>query len=165
MLRPVTHDDLPFLWAMLGAAANPDGPPTAVADMEPELRRYLDGWGAPGDVGLAAEGPDGDLLGAAWYRPLTGAAPGYGYVDDATPEIAIACTPTSRGQGIGTRLIDGLLDRAHRDGLARLCLSVRVDNLPAVRVYENCGFRSVALDDDGLHATMVAPTRPSTADR
>lgn len=163
MLRPVTADDLPFLWAMLGAAANPAGPPTPVDEMEPELRRYLDGWGRPGDVGLVAEAPDGGRLGAAWYRSLPGAAPGYGYVDDATPEIAIACTPDARGQGVGTRLIEGLLARAHHDGVARLCLSVRVDNLAAVRVYERCGFATVTLDADGEHATMVAPSRPGRA--
>lgn len=166
VLRPATADDVDFLWAMLGHASSPEGPPQERAAMEAnaELARYASGWGRSGDVGLVAiDDATGEHLGAAWYRTFTAAEPGYGFVDEATPEIAIACTAAARGRGLGHQLIAGLLAQAHDDGLDRLSLSVRVTNVPAVRVYEDEGFVGVRLEDDGLHLTMVAPTRPGSA--
>ncbi len=162
MLRPATADDADFLWAMLAFAASPDDPrPAAELQAVPELGRYAAGWGRDGDVGLVAvDDATGELLGAGWYRTFTAAEPGYGFVDEATPEIAIACTAAARGRGLGHRIIAGLLARAHADGLARLCLSVHVTNAVGQRVYEDEGFVAVGRDDEGQHITMVAPTRP-----
>lgn len=168
MLRPATVDDLPFLWEMLGHSSAPDGPPTSVDAMQanPELARYLTGWGRPGDAGVVAvdEGA-GTRLGAAWYRSFTDDEPGYGFLDAATPEIAIACRPEARGRGLGHQLVEALLVQAHGDGLDRLCLSVRTTNVAAVRVYEDCGFIGVQMEADGLHLTMAAPTHRAIADR
>lgn len=166
MLRPATSDDVDLLWAMLGHASSPEGPPQERSAMEavPELARYVEGWGRAGDVGLVAvDDETGGRLGAAWYRTFAADAPGYGFVDEATPELAIACTAAARGQGIGHRLIAGLLARAHADGVDRLSLSVRLTNVRAVRVYEDLGFTGVERSADGLHLTMVAPTRPAPA--
>ena len=168
MLRPATSDDSDFLWAMLGHASSPDGPPQERAAMEanPELARYVTGWGRAGDAGLVAvDDTTGELVGAGWYRSFTAEEPGYGFVDEATPEIAIACTAAARGRGLGHQLIDGLLARAHEDGLGQVSLSVRITNAPAVRVYEDEGFIGLRLEDDGLHLTMVAPSRPSSGAR
>lgn len=168
MLRPATTDDEPLLWAMLGWASQPDGPPRTSDELRstPELARYVAGWGRAGDVGLVAvDEATGDAIGAAWYRTFTTDEPGYGFVDDATPEIAIALAETGRGRGLGHQLIDGLLAEAHAAGVAQLCLSVRTTNVPAVRVYEDCGFAAVRTEPDGLHLTMVAPSRaPMGAD-
>jgi ribosomal protein S18 acetylase RimI-like enzyme len=163
VLRHATAQDEGFLWEMLGHASAPDGPPNSPEHLRsvPELARYVDGWGRAGDVGLVAvDDESGEALGAGWYRTFTAAEPGYGFVDEATPEIAIACTAAGRGRGLGHELIDGLLAVAHEAGLARLSLSVRLTNVPAVRVYEDCGFVGVQLEEDGLHLTMAAPTRP-----
>ncbi len=163
VLRLATADDVDFLWAMLGHASEPEGVPKPREALEADehLSRYVAGWGRPGDVGLVAVDDDtGDRLGAAWYRAYPADAPGYGFIDEATPEIAIACTEAARGRGLGHQLIAGLLARAHVDGVARLSLSVRVTNAPAVRVYEDEGFVGVQYEDDGIHLTMVAPTRP-----
>jgi ribosomal protein S18 acetylase RimI-like enzyme len=134
-------------------------------EADPELARYVAGWGRDGDIGLVAvDDATGEALGAGWYRSFTAVEPGYGFVDEATPEIAIACSAAARGRGLGHQLIAGLLARAHADGLAQLCLSVRLTNVPAVRVYEDEGFVGVRQEDDGLHLTMVAPTRPAGAE-
>jgi ribosomal protein S18 acetylase RimI-like enzyme len=167
MLRPATGDDLDFLWAMLGHASSPDGAPWHRHRLEadPELARYLDGWGRDGDVGVVAVDPaSGERLGAGWYRSYPSDAPGFGFVDEATPELATALTAAARGQGLGHQLIAALLAQAHLAGVERLSLSVRTSNAAAVRVYEDEGFVDVAIAPDGLHRTMVAPTRPAPSE-
>lgn len=163
MLRAATPDDVDFLWAMLAHASSRLRPPQREElEASPELARYVAGWGRPGDVGLVAtDDTTGERLGAAWYRTFSVEAPGYGFVDEATPEVAIACTVAARGRGLGHQLIAGLLAHGHADGLGRLSLSVHIANVAAVRVYEDEGFIGARLGEDGLHRTMVAPTRPS----
>lgn len=45
-----------------------------------------------------------------------------------------------RGQGIGRRLLEACLAKAWRNGITRVELEVRADNLPAIRLYEQFGF-------------------------
>ena len=164
MLRLATPDDADFLWDMLGHASEPEGiaKPRAELQADDHLSRYVRGWGRPGDVGLVAiDEATGDRRGAGWYRTYPADAPGYGFVDEDTPEIAIACTADARGRGLGHQLIAGLLAHAHGEGLERLSLSVRTTNAAAVRVYEDEGFVGVRYEEDGIHLTMVAPTRPA----
>ena len=74
------------------------------------------------------------------------ADPGYGFVDDATPEVSIGVLEAWRGQGIGEQLLRRLAQDAWRTGLLALCLSVERQN-PAVRLYERCGFETVDTPD------------------
>jgi ribosomal protein S18 acetylase RimI-like enzyme len=46
----------------------------------------------------------------------------------------------SRGQGLGSRLLEALLNSARARGYERLCLDVSSDNQPALRIYERAGF-------------------------
>jgi ribosomal protein S18 acetylase RimI-like enzyme len=148
-LRRVTYsfrragvDDVDFLWEMLSNASQ-TGLEADVLREQPELARYVAGWGRPTDLGvIAVDAATGERLGAAWLRLLTGDEKGYGYVDDATPELTIAVLPAHRGRGIGERLIAQLLDTA-RDTFNAVSLSVRADN-PARRLYERAGFQTVA---------------------
>ena len=68
--------------------------------------------------------------------------PGYGFVDEETPELAIAVVPSRRGRGLGKEMLEALLARAREDGFRRLSLSVENDN-PAIGLYESYGFRTV----------------------
>ncbi len=77
--------------------------------------RYVRGWGRPGDTALIAlEG--GFAVGAAWYRVFAADEPGYGFVDEHTPELAIAVVPSKRGHGIGEQLLAALIERARAGG-------------------------------------------------
>lgn len=105
------------------------------------LSRYLEGWGRPGDVALIAE-TNGKPIGAAWYRLFPQAAPGYGFIDESTPELSLAVSPDHRRRGVGSALLDALLQRAKRDGHAAVSLSVEADN-PAFHLYETHGFERV----------------------
>jgi ribosomal protein S18 acetylase RimI-like enzyme len=144
-LRRATADDVDFLWVMLYEAsyAAEDGvPDVAALCRHPLLARYVEGWGRAGDVGVVAVDDDtAEPVGAAWVRLLTGAGGGFGYVDDHTPELAIAVVSRLRGRGLGERMLRALLDAA-ADRFDAVSLSVRADN-PALRLYQRTGFRVV----------------------
>jgi hypothetical protein len=55
-IRPATAADEPFLRAMLvEAAAWREREPAEVVLARPDVARYLDDWGRPGDVGVVAD--------------------------------------------------------------------------------------------------------------
>ncbi len=102
------------------------------------LLRYVEGWGREGDVALIKiEGFH--PVAAAWYRLFRADAPGFGFVDEQTPELTIAVVPSRRGRGYGAELLEALLDQARKDGYRSLSLSVEPDN-PALHLYERHGF-------------------------
>ena len=131
--------DAPVLWTMLVHAAH-ESSVTAV-QANPDLARYVEGWLRVGDMGLVAE-IDDLLVGAAWLRLWSDGDRGYGYLSDDIPELAIAVLPDYRAQGIGTALLEQVLQRARRHYPA-VCLSIRADN-PALRLYQRLGFKPVA---------------------
>jgi GNAT superfamily N-acetyltransferase len=108
--------------------------------------RYVDAWGRPGDTAVIAL--DGGFpVGAAWYRLFSEDAPGYGFVDERTPELTIAVVPGKRGKGLGEELLRALLDKAREAGHRSLSLSVERAN-PARKLYERFGFREVEVRGD-----------------
>jgi len=72
---------------------------------------------------------------------------------------SLAVSAGVRGQGIGR----GMMARAEREarmrGCSRMRLEVRMDNLPAIRLYEGLGFADTAAlpgyYDDGAHAFVM----------
>ncbi|TML47915.1 MAG: GNAT family N-acetyltransferase [Actinobacteria bacterium] len=116
------------------------------------VARYVKGWGRPGDTALIAV-EDGFPVGAAWYRLFRREHPGYGFVDEETPELAIAVVPSRRGHGIGEALLSALYERARTERHAALSLSVERDNEPLLAFYEKQGFVRVK-EDGGDTVTM-----------
>ena len=140
MIRPGSRHDARFLRDMLHHAyywreGAPQDP------MEGSVQRYVMSWGRPGDAAVIAYDDAGNV-GAAWYRLFKEREPGYGFVDEQTPELSIAVVPSRRGKGFGEELLAGLLAQAKRDGFEQISLSVEPDN-PALRLYERHGFRKV----------------------
>jgi len=114
---------------------------------------YVKAWGRPGDSAVIAI--DGGFpAGAAWYRLFPRDRPGYGFVDERTPELAIAVVPNARGKGVGSALLGALLDRARAEGYGAISLSVDRNNAGAIELYERHGFERVGEDDDSV--TMLA---------
>jgi ribosomal protein S18 acetylase RimI-like enzyme len=116
------------------------------------VQLYVKGLGRPGDAVVIAH-VDGFPVGAAWYRLFKAGKPGYGFVDEKTPELAIAVVPSARGKGVGGALLEALLERARSAGHEAVSLSVDKRNAGAIHVYEEHGFERVAESEDSL--TMV----------
>jgi ribosomal protein S18 acetylase RimI-like enzyme len=152
VLRPAGNGDVEHVkWALFEAVAwNPERalPPFEITIEHPQLARYYVGWGRPGDLGVIATAGDG-VVGVALCRLFTDDDHGQGYVDEATPELAVAVAERHRGSGLGTRLIEALADAARAAGFA--CLSLSVDHRnPALRLYERLGFRELSRDEGGI---------------
>jgi GNAT superfamily N-acetyltransferase len=141
-IRELTPRDLRFLRRMLLTALfwRPKRRwwPTSVVLLLPIVSMFYRGWGRPGDVGyVAVEGRR--RLGAVWYRLFTDAVHGEGFVDEDTPELALAVVAEARGRGVGRALMERIHERARADGIRQLSLSVDHDN-PAKRLYESLGY-------------------------
>ncbi len=116
---------------------------------DPHVSKYVAGWGRPGDLAfIASDSETRNALGAAWLRLLKGDERGYGYVDDDTPELAVAVVPGYRGQGVGSALLERLLDAAAAR-YRSVSLSVSEDN-PAAKLYERLGFKLVGREGTAL---------------
>ncbi len=98
-----------------------------------------------GDLGFVAE-VDGEPVGAAWLRRWSSDERGYGFVDEATPELSMALLPKYRGRGIGTALLRRLLQEA-ASAFEAVSLSVSASNA-AFRLYERHGFVVVGEPED-----------------
>jgi ribosomal protein S18 acetylase RimI-like enzyme len=143
-IRPLTQQDEPFLWQMLYEAAHMQAEGKTIQDAmnHPDLAKYVTGWGSQNDLGFVAIlNSNHQPVAAAWLRLLTAENPGYGYVDDHTPELAIATLPEYRNQGIGTKLLTHLLTIA-KTSYPAISLSIRSTN-PALHLYERYGWKIV----------------------
>jgi ribosomal protein S18 acetylase RimI-like enzyme len=164
LIEPITARDEPLLWEMLYQAiyvpAGVTAPPRQIVNT-PELSRYVQAWGQASDDGMKAVIADtAQPIGAAWLRLLTGKNRGYGYIDDRTPELSIAISPEHRGKGVGTRLLNALLERA-RDRHAAVSLSVSDEN-PAIRLYQRLGFEIFGQEGSSLIMKKeLASARPT----
>jgi ribosomal protein S18 acetylase RimI-like enzyme len=158
--RGATAHDREFIEDMLVEAANWD-PSRSRASRVETLRQaanahYVDGWPRHSDVGFVAVDAEGERLGAAWYRFFTAADPGYGFVSEETPEVALAVVGEFRGQGVGGRLLTELEAAARQRGVGALSLSVDTAN-PAVALYRRHGYREVA-ERDGSYVMVLSLT-------
>ena len=125
-LRPLTPDDVPALdvleRTLFGAAA---WSPASLAD---EVV-------GPGRWYVGAQYGNGPLVGYAglWFD---------GY--DAQV-MTIGTAVGHQGRGIGRVLLDALVARAREVGAPSVFLEVRVDNEPALRLYQRAGFEKLGL--------------------
>jgi GNAT superfamily N-acetyltransferase len=151
-LRAANTSDEPFLWEMLYLAlfvppGNPPLPRSVLRDRA--IARYVEGWGTRRrDTGLVAL-VDNSPVGAAWLRWFSASDPGYGFVDESTPELSVAVLPGHRGKGIGSLLLERLLDGVHSTSL-----SCDPQN-PAWRLYLRLGFKPLP---DGRKMLRTTPT-------
>jgi ribosomal-protein-alanine N-acetyltransferase len=73
------------------------------------------------------------------YAGLCAYAPYEAYIQ------TMAVVPTQQRKGVGSALLKALIDEAQRRGCPHLDLEVRADNAVAQRLYEQHGFRQIAV--------------------
>lgn len=86
----------------------------------------------------------------------------------------VAVAESARGQGIGRRLMSGLMQLASNLGVVYMTLEVRASNKPAIRLYQSLGFfkvsvRSKYYEDNGEDALLMVcdklpPPQPDFVD-
>jgi GNAT superfamily N-acetyltransferase len=62
--------------------------------------------------------------------------------DDAAYVFNVVVAPEHRGAGAGAALMAAIAERARASGATRWALNVKIDNVPAIRLYERFGFAS-----------------------
>ena len=145
MIRKGSAADVPFMRSMLAHAY---AWRVNAFEADIPLTRYVDNWGRAGDLAIIAH-ETGNRVGAAWFRLFPSSEPGYGFVDEQTPELSVAVVPSRRRHGLGQELMDGLLTAARDAGHQAVSLSVEADS-PAVAFYERNGFERVRDADGGV---------------
>ena len=153
--RQLFPSDQETIWEMLTHAAHE--PDLSHIKAVSALARYAQAWGRSGDCGYGCF-ENGNAVGAAWIRLFSEEDPGYGFVSNQIPELAIAILPGYRSQGLGTQLLDKLLATVNQSHPG-ISLSVRSDN-PAIALYERFGFQCIENSEEtnrtgGTSYTMV----------
>ncbi|WP_157956842.1 GNAT family N-acetyltransferase [Salinicola aestuarinus] len=128
-----------------------------------ESATALERWAGPGvDWPLEADRlwqaiGAGTLLSYCLKRE--GAPLAFGQLSPRAPHhyhlARLIVAPTERGQGLGRRLCEGLINEGRQRGAMRFTLNVFTDNAPAVALYRQLGFRRAGECD----ARGVVPMR------
>ena len=129
------------------------------------VQLYVKAWGRPGDTAVIAI-DDGFPVGAAWFRLFHGEQPGYGFVDEQTPELAIAVVPNARGQGASASAARRRCSSAPgRTAIRRFSLCV--DKRTPARSSSTSGTASSASprSDDSLTMRRAARVTSAAAER
>ena len=137
IIREIKPNEFPFLKEMLYQAIFVADKKTVLPREiieQPDLKRYIQGFGQDGDFCLVAEQHE-KLFGAIWIRLFKG----YGFVDGETPELSMAVLKGHRGKGIGKHLLATMIDTLKNNRFKRISLSVDKDNF-AHRLYKKHGF-------------------------
>ena len=100
-----------------------------------------------------------DVLGEAEQAVVRGYA-GFWYDGEDAELMTIGVGKAYQRQGIAAALLQALVDEAKRQGASRMLLEVRVDNDPALALYQRFGFERMGLRE-GIDAyTMSLDLKP-----
>ena len=143
-LRASHPTDLPFLREMLYEAvfwrSTANKPSFAEGLAYPDVSKVLADWGErEGDTAVIAT-IQSNPVGAAWYRYMTDDNAIRGYLDETTPVLVIGVHHDYRHQGIGSKLIESLIDHASKHAIPKISLMVSKDNY-AIHLYRQQGFQ------------------------
>ena len=144
-IREIRKNEYPILSEFLYEAIFiPEGmekPPKAIIE-QPELQVYIADFGKEDDWCLVAE-VKGKIVGAVWVRIMND----YGHIDDGIPSLAISLYDKYRSLGIGTALMDAILQFLKDKGYKKTSLSVQKANY-AVNMYRKIGFKVVSENEE-----------------
>lgn len=118
-------------------------------DSNPQFSHYYTEWGKD-DFGFAAQ-RHLQIFGIVWVKHFSEKDPGFGFIDDETPELSLSIFPEYRNSGFGTKLLQLAIKEAKEREIQALSLSVEFENKVAVALYEKLGFRYF----EGTEGTMM----------
>lgn len=110
---------------------------------QPELFIYIQDFGSLKDDHCSCAEINGKIVGAVWVRVIAG----FGQLDDDTPEFAISLLKEYRGQGIGYKLMEHMLQLLKEKNYKNASLAVQKDNY-AIKMYQNLGFQIIDENDE-----------------
>lgn len=109
---------------------------------KPELQVYIKDFGKQeNDYCFCAE-VDNKVVGAVWVRNING----YGSIDEDTVEFAISVFDKYKKMGIGTALMNRMLEHLKELNYPKASLAVQKENY-AIRMYKKVGFEIVGEND------------------
>ena len=139
-IREIRKNEYPilsdFLYEAIFIPEGMDKPPKSIIE-QPELQVYIEDFGKKDDWCLVAEIKE-KIIGAVWVRIMDD----YGHIDDETPSFAISLHEEYRNLGIGTALMEAMLQFLREKGYKQTSLSVQKVNY-AVCMYQKVGFEVV----------------------
>lgn len=168
-IRHIRQEEWPLIEDfLLGAIFLPPGfegqVDRSVIERDPKCRAAWKGFGTRHDDRALVAVIENRVIGACWVRTTDE----YGHIDASTPSFSISLVAPYRGQGIGSALMETMLDELRETGYARASLSVQKEN-PAYRLYRRLGFNIIGdgadetewlmvrdLTDDGIHTATPA---------
>ena len=102
---------------------------------KPELKVYIKDFGKQKDDYCFCAEVDNRVVGAVWVRNTNG----YGSIDEDTVEFAISVFDKYQKMGIGTALMNRMLEHLKEMNYPKASLAVQKENY-AVRMYQKVGF-------------------------
>ncbi len=137
-IREMRTDEYPLLDDFLYQAIyQPDKTNLAQKSIinSPELQVYINDFGKHKDDYCFCAEANGKIVGAVWVRNING----YGSIDNVTVEFAISVFDKYQKMGIGTALMNRMLEHLKELNYPKASLAVQKKNY-AVRMYQNVGF-------------------------
>lgn len=137
-IREMRTDEYPllddFLYQAIYQPDTTDLAPKSIIN-KPELQVYIKDFGKQKDDYCFCAEVDNKVVGAVWVRNING----YGSVDNVTVEFAISVFDKYQKMGIGTTLMNKMLEHLKELHYPKASLAVQKVNY-AVRMYQKVGF-------------------------
>lgn len=137
-IREMRTDEYPLLDDFLYQAIyQPDTTNLAPKSIinNPELQVYIQDFGRQKDDYCFCAEVNNRIIGAVWVRNING----YGSIDNVTVEFAISVFDEYQKMGIGTALMNRMLEHLKELNYPKASLAVQKGNY-AVRMYHKVGF-------------------------
>lgn len=123
----------------------PDGvkaPPREIIN-QPDLQVYVENFGKRADDICFVAQTGEKIVGAVWVRDMND----YGHIAQGIPSFAISLYKEYRNFGIGTALMDRMLEELRARGYEKASLAVQKANY-AVKMYKKVGFEIYDENDE-----------------
>lgn len=113
----------------------------------PQVRVYWDNWGKEKDDHCLVAVTENKIAGAVWVRTFRDDIKGCGFIDEQTPELAIALFEEFRNKGIGTQMMKQMTELLKAKNSRQVSLSITKGN-PAINLYNRLGFTIVCENEE-----------------